>query len=51
MKIKVGNKTMTLSRDVIASHMANLLTTRAIISNQEKDFKITELNLHQIIKI
>lgn len=39
MKIKVGNKTMTLSRDVIASHMANLLTTRAIISNQEKDFK------------
>ena len=39
MKIKIGNKTMNLSRDVIASHMANLLTTRAIISNQEKDFK------------
>ena len=39
MKVKVGNKITTLPKDVIASHMANLITTRAIVLNKEKDFK------------
>lgn len=39
MKAKVGNKITNLSKDVIASHMANLLSTRAIISEKERDFK------------
>jgi hypothetical protein len=39
MKVKIGNKTTTLPKSVVASHMSNLLTTRDIIMGKEKDFK------------
>lgn len=39
MKVKVGNQITNLSKDSIASHMANMLTTRAIVLRKEKDFK------------
>jgi hypothetical protein len=39
MKIKIGNLTTTLPKDVVASHMANLITTRLIILDKETDFK------------
>jgi hypothetical protein len=39
MKVKVGNRVTTLAKDVVASHMANLLSTRAIILGNERDFK------------
>ena len=43
MKVKIGNKTTTLPKNVVASHMANLLTTRDIIMGKESDFKNTFL--------
>lgn len=39
MKVKVGNTITNLPKNIIASHMANLLTTRAIMTNKEKNFK------------
>jgi hypothetical protein len=39
MKVKIGNRVTTLPKDVVASHMANLITTRFIILDKEKDFK------------
>ncbi len=39
MKAKIGNKTTNLPKDVISSHMANLITTRSIVLGHEKDFK------------
>jgi hypothetical protein len=39
MKVKIGNLTTTLPKDAVASHMANLITTRLIILDKEKDFK------------
>ena len=41
MKVKIGKNTTSLSREVVASHMANLITTRLIITGQEKNFKKT----------
>ena len=37
MKVKFGNTYVTLPKDTVASHMANLLTTRSIILNKERD--------------
>ena len=39
MKVKIGSITTKLPRETVASHMANLLTTRAIILQKETDFK------------
>ncbi len=39
MKTKLGNKITNVPKNVIAAHMANLLSTRAIISEKERDFK------------
>lgn len=41
MKVKIGNKVTSCSREIIASHMANLVTTRLIILGKEKNFKQT----------
>jgi len=48
MKVKFGNKTSTLGKDVVACHMANLLTTRAIVLGKEKDFKKSFLKFKQL---
>jgi hypothetical protein len=40
MKVKMGNKISTLSKDVVACHMANFLSTRAIVLGKEKIFKV-----------
>lgn len=39
MKIKIGNKITTLPKNVVISHMANLLASRAMILRKERDFK------------
>ena len=39
MKVKLGNRSTTLPKEAVVAHMANLLTTRAIILGKEKDFK------------
>lgn len=39
MKVKIGNAVTTLPKDVVASHMANLLATQAILSGKENNFK------------
>lgn len=39
MKVKLGNTYVRLPKDTVASHMANLLTTRSIFLNKDKDFK------------
>lgn len=39
MKVKLGNTYVKLPKDTVASHMANLLTTRSILLNKDKDFK------------
>lgn len=43
MKVKIGNRATTLPKNVVASHMANLLTTRDIMLGKEKNFKNTFL--------
>lgn len=39
MKVKVGTKITGLPKDVVASHMANILTTKDIALGRERDFK------------
>lgn len=39
MKVKIGNKNTTLSKDVVAAHMANLLTTRSILLGGKVEFR------------
>jgi|APCry1669189440_1035222.scaffolds.fasta_scaffold00516_2 hypothetical protein len=39
MKVKIGNKTTTLPKNVVVAHMANLLASRAVILKKERDFK------------
>lgn len=39
MKVKIGSVITKLPRETVAAHMANLLTTRAIILQKETDFK------------
>ena len=48
MKVKIGYQTISLSKEIVASHMANLLTTRAIYLNKEKDFKTSFLKYKQL---
>ncbi len=39
MKVKVGNTITNLPKNAVASHMANLLTTRAVMINKATSFK------------
>jgi hypothetical protein len=40
MKVKIGNQITTLTKDVVICHMANLLSSRAIILRKETNFKL-----------
>lgn len=39
MKVRMGTKTGNMPKEALASHMANLLATRAISLNKEKEFR------------
>lgn len=40
MKVKIGNRTTSLTKDIVICHMANLLASRSIILRKENNFKI-----------
>jgi hypothetical protein len=51
MKVQVGNKTMSLPKETVASHMANLITTRLIMLGKIKDFRSSFLKHKELCMI
>jgi hypothetical protein len=39
MKTRIGNKTVSLPKEVVVAHMANLISTKLVFSDKEKNFK------------
>jgi len=48
MKVKIGKQTTYLKKDVVVSHMANLLASRSILLGESLNFKKTFLDYKKL---
>ena len=48
MKVKIGKQTTYLKKDVVVSHMANLLASRSILLGESLNFKKTFLDYKRL---